>query len=112
MRGVEVDAPAGTVLPITALQVAVRCDHFHIAQLLLDAGADPIIHVRSCCSVFHDALTVSNSTDIVQMLIDRGADVNRSFNLPAYEDTGLGSAAERCYHEMIRILLKSWSSCQ
>jgi ankyrin repeat protein len=106
-KGVEVNAFAGETPQKTALQEAVRCRHSRIVQLLLHAGADPKLSVESGCSVLHDALAMSNSIEIVQMLIGKGADVNGPYDPDQYAGPVLVSAAKKSRPAMTRILLQS-----
>jgi ankyrin repeat protein len=109
-KGVDANARAGEALQATALQEAVRRDHFRIVQLLLDAGADPSSHIGSCFSVLHDALDMSNSIETVQMLIKKGANVNGTFNPISYDGSVLFHAATKGDNDMIRVLLKAGAS--
>jgi ankyrin repeat protein len=106
-KGVEVNAFAGETPQNIALQEAVRCHHPRIVQLLLDAGADPKLSVESGCSVLHDALAMSNSIEIVKMLIEKGADVNGPYDPDRYAGPVLVSAAKKSDPAMTRILLQS-----
>ena len=104
-KGVEINALAGDIFRRTALQEAVRYDHFRIVEVLLDAGADPRPQIGLLRSVLHDALGGPNNYDTVQMLIKNGADVNGPFDETFYKATVLASAALRHDCAMARILL-------
>ena len=103
----DVNALAGYTYRKTALQEAVRLQHPRIVCLLLDAGASPKPQIGSQYSVLHDALAGAHSIEIVQMLIDKGADVNGPFVQWLDEAPVLVCAAGRHDLVMTRMLLEA-----
>ena len=103
----DVNALAGYTYRTTALQEAVRLQHPRIVYLLLEAGASPKPQIGSQCSVLHDALAGAHSIEIVQMLIDKGADVNGPFVQSLHKAPVLVRAAGR--HDLVitRMLLEA-----
>ena len=71
----EEDSSADTMDGSTALQLAVIKCRKHIAQLLLDRGADPDIPDDHGSTPLHWAV-MKNYQDLVKLLLDRGAKLN------------------------------------
>jgi ankyrin repeat protein len=64
---------------------AVRLGNERMAQVLLEAGADPKVVGPEGQSVFHMAMA-RDLTESVRLLLERGADANEAFNYPARDD--------------------------
>jgi len=106
-RGVAVNAPASLYPLVGPLEEAVGNHHLDVVQLLLDAGADPKLRHEKNYSILHSALDGPKSFQIVQMLINKGADINDTYDSPSGRRTLLISAAERGDLALTRFLLKS-----
>ena len=106
-KGIRANTFVGGSQRKTALQEAVRYHRLRIVQLLLDAGADPKPQHGSWRSVLHDAVSGPYNREIMQALIEKGADVNGPFDRFYYLSTVLVSAARKRDLAIIRILLEA-----
>ncbi|KAL2036493.1 hypothetical protein N7G274_010759 [Stereocaulon virgatum] len=104
-KTIDVDVLSGYGSRRTALEEAVRNQHPRIVKLLLDEGASLARKNRIPGSLLHDALAGSHSIEIVEMLINKGIDVNDPIMLKKYGCTALVYAAERHDLVMVRMLL-------
>jgi len=79
--GCHVDGSIGTnAFFITPLHVAARSGKVHICRILLDFGADILVHAFDGNSVLHQAASSldgwDGSTDILQQFVDAGVQIN------------------------------------
>ncbi len=102
-KGVEVNVLAGQYYRRTPLEAAVLAHHFPIVQFLLNAGADPNHQIGSDFSVLHDALCGPSNIETVRLLIDKGADLDSSYD----RDALLVSAVGLQDHAMVQTLLEA-----
>ena len=87
----------------TALYVACQHAHYDITSILLQANADPNIQTENGWT----PLTIAsrkNYTNIVQLLIEHGADIN--YRLTVTGATALIIASEHGHTDIVRILLE------
>lgn len=61
---------------LSALHTAVQMSNIHALQLLLQAGADPNIRDIQGMTVLYFAISINASTEVVQELIEAGANSN------------------------------------
>ncbi|KAI9667744.1 MAG: hypothetical protein M1821_000561 [Bathelium mastoideum] len=92
-----------SVTHTTPLQYSVEADHYDIAKMLLDNGAD--IHIRQVHSRYtalHCAVVKDASTRIVELLLDKGVSIGAR---TTWMDTPLHLAAINSRIESIELLL-------
>lgn len=91
--------------PVSALQTAIWHGHEHLAQKLLDLGAETSVTVED--PVFQSALQVAayrGHLSIMKMLLKKGVDVNEK---GGYLGTALQAAASQDHEPAIRLLLEA-----
>lgn len=109
-NGAAVNAPA--INGMTPMHYLIKCGvGSRMVRLLLSFGANFNLRDRHGNTPLYDAVCC-NQTEIVQLLIDHGYDVNNVY----YGRTILHEAIKRSYnvdmYVMTEILLKKWSMCQ
>ena len=92
-----------SVTHITPLQYSAEVDHYNIAKMLLDNGAD--VHIKQIhtrYTALHCAVAEDASTRIVELLLDKGASIGARTRRM---DTPLHLAAIRSRTETIELLI-------
>ncbi|KAM0800254.1 ankyrin repeat-containing domain protein [Usnea florida] len=112
--GVDVNSVEGDSLRQTALTLAVIHNRIEIVRLLLQAGADlkPCKGAQYLGSILHLALDGPDRIEMMQTLLQNGADVNEERNehdqLLGYGGNSiLSRAVSRNDHTIVRLLLKA-----
>ena len=101
-RRVQVDFPRDSYFS-TPLFYAVKAKNNHIADILLDAGANPDIRDRSGASPLYYAVNTRN-VEIVKLLLAAGADPNVPLSRQRAR-TLAGLARSKGYPEILDLLL-------
>jgi ankyrin repeat protein len=87
---------------VTPLVASLAGNHFHVAQLLFNHGANVDVRGNTNRTLLYSAS--GNSLDIVQWLLDHGADANVRMNYHGF--TPVFRAAESGHVEVLRKLVK------
>ena len=105
-RGIDVIASAGTALRRTALEAAVIIQHPRVVELLLNEGVNPKT-LNSRSSLLCHALDGPHRVETLEILFNKGADVNAIGYNTDWQMPLLPNAVEAGKHETTRLLLKS-----
>ncbi len=103
-RGTDVDEREPR-LGVTPLVLAAAGGHLAVVQVLLDAGARPNLPTEANHTALNHAVVV-DSLPIVQLLIERGADVNVVPAIDSNSSTALTIAARRGHAGITKALLE------